>query len=574
MKSKMAAAVLFVLVCACSREPPVEPADLVVLDAAIDTQDPAQPTAAALAVRGGKIAYVGDSAGAETLIGPQTRVLRLKGESVWPGLIDSHIHLMEGALSMDACTSDDAYLPLEGLESVIRDCAARTPGDGWVVVQNINGAGLKADARALDRIVAKRPLFLWAADGHVGWVNSAGLKLAGVDARTPDPEGGRIERRNGQPTGFLVDNALNLVSDKLDKPTPEKREAALLRALNDLAADGVTSFLEANTSEATIDTYLALMAKDQLQARVTFALQSNGAATDEEFARLKALRQKAEAHPPLRANLIKLFEDGVIEFPTQTAGLLEPYLEADGKPGNRLGPIYHEPDALKAFTLRAADEGFGMHIHVIGDRAARVALDAFEAARAAGSQHSYSLTHLELVDPADLPRFKALDVIASMQLQWGQPDNYSVDAVLPYIGPERQGRLYPARSLVAAGATVAGGSDWNVSTFNPFEAMAVSMSRINPKEPQRGALGADQTLTLAEMLTAYTRNSARLMNREQEIGSLEVGKAADFIVLDRTLSAASNADTVRATQVSYTFAAGRPLIEPSVDSRAGNPLQN
>lgn len=574
MKTKMAAAVLVLFLCACSREAPVEPADLVVLNAAVDTQNPAQPTAAALAVRGGRIVYVGDDAGAEKLVGSQTRVLRLNGESVWPGLIDSHIHLMEGALAMDACTPDDAYLPLEGLAPIILDCVARTPGDGWVVVQNVNGAGLKADARALDRIVPKRPLFLWAADGHVGWVNSAGLKLVGIDAKTPDPEDGRIERRNGQPTGFLVDNALNLVSDKLDKPSPEKREAALTRALHDLAADGVTSFIEANTSEATIDTYLALKAKGQMPARVTFALQSDGAPTDEEFARLKALREKAEAHPPLRADLIKLFEDGVMEFPTQSAGLLEPYLEADGKPGTRLGPIYHEPETLNAFTLRAADEGFGLHIHVIGDRAARVALDAFEAARAAGSKHSYSLTHLELVDPADLPRFKALDVIASMQLQWGQPDNYSVEAVLPYIGPERQARLYPARSLVAAGATVAGGSDWNVSTFNPLEAMAVSMSRTNPKEPQRGTLAADQALTLAEMLTAYTRHAARIMKREDDIGSLEVGKAADFIVLDRALSESSNADTVRNTHVSYTFIDGKPVIEPSVDSRAGNPLQN
>lgn len=552
-----------VLLASCTPQAPAETADLVILDAAIDTQNPAQPTASALAIRGGKISFVGDAEHAQPLIGRQTKVLRLKGVSVWPGLIDSHIHLMEGALSMDACTAEDAYLPLEQVAPIIRECVMRTPGTGWIVVQNVNAAGFKADAKALDAIVPDRPLLLWAADGHVGWANSAALKLAGVDARTRDPEGGRLERRNGQPTGFLVDNALNLVTDKLDKPTPVQREAALLRALHDLAADGVTTFLEANTSAATVGTYVDLVSKQQLHARVTFALASSGAATDEEFARLRELRRLAEANPPLRADIIKLFEDGIIEYPTQTAGLLEPYLEANGKPGKRLGPIYHEPEALKAFTRRAATEGFGLHIHVIGDRAARVALDAFADARAQGSKLSYSLAHIELLDPADIPRFRALDVIASMQLQWGQPDNYSVDAVLPYIGAERQSRLYPARSLVAGGATVAGGSDWNVSTFNPLEAMAVSMSRTNPKEPQRGTLAADQALTLAEMLTAYTVNSARLMGRDKEVGSLEVGKAANFIVLDRTLNAKSTADDVRATHVVYTFADGQALIEPA-----------
>ena len=152
-----------------------------------------------------------------------------------------------------------------------------------------------------------------------------------------------------------------------------------------------------------------------------------------------------------------------------------------------------------------------------------------------------------------------------MQLQWGQPDNYSVDAVLPYIGPERQGRLYPAKSLLDAGATIAGASDWNVSTFNPFEAIAVAMSRRNPKEPQRGTFAPDQALTLDQMLTAYTMNAARMLGREKEVGSLEAGKTADIVVLDRQLGASSSADEVLATKVVYTFSNGRQLIGPASD---------
>jgi predicted amidohydrolase YtcJ len=547
----------------CSKAPEHATANLVVLDAAIQTMNPTQPQATALAVVDGKIAYVGDEQGAQPWIGKDTRVLRAKQATVLPGLIDSHIHLMEGALSLDSCTAADAQLTIEGLEPIIRDCVANNPGDGWVIVESVNGAGFKADRRALDAIVADRPVLLWGADGHSGWTNSAGLRVGGIDRNTKDPAGGKIERdRKGEPTGFLVDDALGELTANFPKASGEKRQELLLRALHDLKAVGVTTFLEANTSEPTIDTYIALVQKNQFHRKVTFALGSEGAATDEEFARLKALRQKAEAFPPMRANLIKLFEDGVMEYPSQTAAMLEPYLE-NGKPGKNLGPLYHEKEPLAAFVERAAKEGFGMHIHVIGDRAARVALDAFDAARKQGSKESYSLTHLELVDPQDLPRFKQLDVVASMQLQWGQPDNYSVDAVLPYIGPERQGRLYPAKSLLDAGATLAGASDWSVSTFNPFEAIAIAMSRKSVKEPQREPLAPDQAVSLQQMLTAYTLNAARMMGREQAVGSLEPGKDADFIVLDRTYTDSTPSSDVFATKVVYTFIDGAQQIGPA-----------
>jgi predicted amidohydrolase YtcJ len=547
----------------CSKAPEHATANLVVLDAAIQTMNPTQPQATALAVVDGKIAYVGDEQGAQPWIGKDTRVLRAKQATVLPGLIDSHIHLMEGALSLDSCTAADAQLTIEGLEPIIRDCVAKNPGDGWVIVESVNGAGFKADRRALDAIVADRPVLLWGADGHSGWTNSAGLRVGGIDRNTKDPTGGKIERdRKGEPTGFLVDDALGELTANFPKASGEKRQELLLRALHDLKAVGVTTFLEANTSEPTIDTYIALVQKNQFHRKVTFALGSEGAATDEEFARLKALRQKAEAFPPMRANLIKLFEDGVMEYPSQTAAMLEPYLE-NGKPGKNLGPLYHEKEPLTAFVERAAKEGFGMHIHVIGDRAARVALDAFDAARKQGSKESYSLTHLELVDPQDLPRFKQLDVVASMQLQWGQPDNYSVDAVLPYIGPERQGRLYPAKSLLDAGATLAGASDWSVSTFNPFEAIAIAMSRKSVKEPQREPLAPDQAVSLQQMLTAYTLNAARMMGREQAVGSLEPGKDADFIVLDRTYTDSTPSSDVFATKVVYTFIDGAQQIGPA-----------
>jgi predicted amidohydrolase YtcJ len=221
--------------------------------------------------------------------------------------------------------------------------------------------------------------------------------------------------------------------------------------------------------------------------------------------------------------------------------------------------LYLAPEVMASFIKRADANGFNVHIHAIGDAAVHEALDAFGAARAAGSKRLYSIAHLQLIDGADLPRFAALNVAVSLQLLWAQPDNYSVDALTPWLGPDRMSRQYPARSLARHHVTIAGGSDWDVSSFNPFEAMATAMSRMYPGKPERGALNAAEALTLDEMLTAYTINAARLIGRDSETGSLEAGKAADVIVLDRKLSRETAADAVRAIQVKHTFFAGREL---------------
>jgi predicted amidohydrolase YtcJ len=214
---------------------------------------------------------------------------------------------------------------------------------------------------------------------------------------------------------------------------------------------------------------------------------------------------------------------------------------------------------MTSFVEHADANGFNVHVHAIGDAAVRETLDAFAAARAAGSERLYSIAHLQLIDPVDLPRFAANDVIASLQLLWAQPDNYSIDAVEKYIGPERQARQYPARSLANAKAVIAGGSDWDVSSFNPFEAMATAMSRRNPEHLERAPLVANEALTLDEMLIAYTRNAARLIGRDREIGSLAVGKAADLVVLATRFTKETSADEVRKTRPVQVFFAGQEL---------------
>ncbi|MEJ0087584.1 MAG: amidohydrolase [Pseudomonadota bacterium] len=545
---------------ACNSKPPHPAADIVILHGDIRTMNPAAPIATALAMSAGRIAFVGDDAGAKQWIGAGTKVIDAAGATVLPGLIDSHIHAAEGALARGGCSLEDEQLTIDKAIDKVRGCFAADKDSRWLVVTDVNGAGFKATRQQLDTIVRDRPLFLWGADGHTAWVNSRALELAKITRKTPNPDDGRIERdAKGDATGFLVDGAVGLVTSAMDQPTPEKRLEKLRWVLPQLHAAGITAYLEANTDTETVAAYASLAKLKQLDARVTIALESSGDNTPAEFARLASLRAQLGDDPLVRADFIKLFADGVLEFPTQTAAVLEPYNKADGSPGTSKGKLYLAPDAMAAFIKQADANGFNVHIHAIGDAAVRESLDAFGVARAAGSKRLYSIAHLQLIDPADLPRFAALDVLASLQLLWAQPDNYSIDALTPWLGPERMARQYPARSLADNHAVIAGGSDWDVSSFNPFEAMGNAISRMNPGKPERGALNAKEALTLDEMLAAYTINAARLIGRDSEIGSLETGKAADVVVLDRAFTKETAADTVRATKVAHIFFAGREI---------------
>jgi predicted amidohydrolase YtcJ len=545
-----------------SPPPPVRLADLVILDADIRTMEPAHPVASALAVADGRIIAVGDDATVQPLTGPETRVVRAAGRTVLPGLVDSHIHAAEGALARGGCTLDDDELTIRQAAPRIRKCVANDSESKWLIVTDVNPAGFRANRQQLDSIHSERPMLLWGTDGHTGWVNSRALELAKITRGTKDPADGRIERNaDGEPTGFLMDGAVGLVLGAMEKPTPEKRLDKLRWVLPQLHAVGITAYLEANTDAETVDAYVTLASRYELDARVTMALESDGADTDAEFARLTGLRGRVGTQPLLRADFIKLFADGVMEHPTQTAALLAPYLGADGRPTAATGRLYLQPAAMTSFIERADANGFNVHVHAIGDAAVRETLDSFAAARAAGSRRLYSIAHLQLVDPADLPRFATNDVLASLQLLWAQPDNYSIDAVQKYIGAERHARQYPARSLVNSKAVIAGGSDWDVTSFNPFEAMATAMSRRNPEHPERAPLGADQALTLDEMLAAYTRNAARLIGRDAEIGTLAAGKAADIVVLGTTFTKDTTADQVRGTRPLQVFFAGQELAK-------------
>lgn len=534
-----------------------ERADLAILNANVLTMDASRPLAEAVVLRGGRIVYVGDTKGAQAWAAD--KLVDAAGATVMPGLIDTHIHPVIGAVQMDDCSLDDRRLTLEQIAEVVSGCMGGTadlPQGQILSVINLNPANFTASKSDLDKITAL-PLALFATDEHTAWANSAALALAGIGKNTAAPANGQLVRNSaGEPTGQLIDNATQLLKPYLPRDDFQTSVEMTARALQLMHAAGLTSLMEASATEEELKIYRELADTGRLTMHTSVALRTETSNSEENLRQLLALRERYSGASNLRIDTAKIFVDGVLESPTQSAALLQPYLDAKGKPTAHTGNLYAGGRELNGLVMALARENFNVHLHAIGDRAVRAGLDAFATARKQQSAARFSISHLELIHPDDLPRFAALDVYASFQLAWGQPDHYSVEAVQPYLGDVRSRWIYPAKSLLDAGASIAGGSDWNVSSFNPFEAMAVAICRCNFEEPERGLLLPEQALGTQDMLRAYTINAAAMLGLEGETGSLTPGKRADLILLDRDVSRA-DAASLRDTKVLATLAAGR-----------------
>jgi hypothetical protein len=441
----------------------------------------------------------------------------------------------------------------------------------WSEVVQVNASALVLSRAELDALRSDGPLVLESADGHSGWGNSAALVAAHIDRNTREPRGGRIERDpRGDPTGALRDAAEEMLLAAVPTPPVTVQAERLERAFVQMSATGLTSVQDAAVGDEEMSLYKHLYDRHRLNMRVRgcFYLTDLAAPADKVVAAATAFRDKWKVDPDfLRADAVKIFADGVIEYPTQTAALLSPYLDGSGHPTTNTGPSYFQPDNLNRIVAGVDAAGMTIHVHAIGDRAVRQSLDAFAYARAqgVGSQNRDQIAHLELLNPADFPRFKALAVIANFQLQWATFDpSYIGKATLPYLGPERSRYLYPARSLLDAGARIAGGSDWGVSTFNAFEAMEHAVTRSEG----RGAkpLLPEQSVPLTVMVDAYTINAAYALRQEKTTGSLEPGKRADFIVLDRDIFAIDPFE-LHATRVLATYLDGRELLHRDASAK-------
>jgi predicted amidohydrolase YtcJ len=551
------AALLAITACTVERQPPRTMADLVVRGAQIYRVAPVRTWAEALAVRDGHLVYVGPDSGVAQWIGPHTQVLDLPGRMVLPGLHDNHVHPLSAGLELGECNLYDAKTAEEA-QRIIREYVAAHPDTGWV-----RGNGwqlpLFKDANPqkelLDRLIPDRPAFFWAADGHSAWVNSKALEIAGVTRDTKDPEHGRIERdASGTPSGTLREDAADLVSASLPSYSAADLVAGARRGIAEANRFGITVLSEADAGPDYIEAYAELERRGELTAEVVAAFASDSGSPEREVARVSDLKSRYESSH-LQLGTVKLYADGVLE--ARTAAVLQPYLD---KPGDR-GTLNYEPSDLNARVAALDRAGFQVHVHAIGDWAIRETLDAFEYAIQQDGRHDarHIIAHLELIDPADIPRFRDLGVVASFQAFWAEPDEYITELTEPALGPSRSRWLYPIGSVMNSGAVVVGGSDWSVSSLNPLDAIQVAITRRSTDSLPGPAWIPQERVDLERMLAAYTINGAWANHQERERGSLEVGKSADFVVLDRNLFAVPVSE-IHGVKVLRTFFEGKEVF--------------
>jgi predicted amidohydrolase YtcJ len=541
-------------------------ADLLIVGAPVWTGDPARPWADAVAVRGGRVAAAGPEPEMAALRGPATRVLRLDGGLVVPGFQDAHVHTAAGGLELAQC--DLHGVEPEGYAAAVARYAAGRPdapfilGGGWVMdAFGTDGPRLAT----LDAVVADRPVLLESTDGHSAWVNSRALELAGITRATPDPPRGRIERdAAGEPTGALHEAAMALVADLAPRPGQAEWEAAIERGQAHLHRLGITAWQDAAVGPEMLAAYRALAGRGRLTGRAVAALRWQVEAGEAQLADLVERRQAAGVGR-LRASAVKIFADGVFE--NRTAAMLAPYLDGDGRPGANLGIGMLGPEGLSRAVTALDTEGFDVHVHAIGDRAVRDTLDAFQAAAAANGRRDarHQIAHLQFVHPDDRPRFRRLGVVANAQPFWSCLDGYMRELTLPFLEPERAGWQYPWASLRRAGAVLAFGSDWTVSTANPLEEIEVAVRRVAPDDRDGEPFLPAERLDLPAALDAFTIGSAYALRLEAETGSVTQGKLADLAVLDRDPFDEA-AGPIGDARVLATLVEGEPVhADPSLD---------
>lgn len=520
--------------------------DLIFANGAVYTVDAARRWAQAAAVRDGRIVAVGADDEVRGLAGPATEVVDLAGGMLLPGFQDAHVHPVSGGLDMLRCDLHD----LDGAEAyveAVRAYAQTHPDVPWIL-----GGGWSMDAfpggtpakELLDAVVADRPVFLPNRDGHSAWVNSAALRLAGITRDTPDPADGRIERTaDGEPQGTLHEGAASLVERHVPPPSEEDLREGLRRGQAYLHSLGITAWQDAIVDVAgdfgNLPAYLAAAREGWLTARVVGALwwdRHRGLEQIDELVERRALGPVGRFRP----TSVKIMQDGVCE--NFTAAVLEPYLDADGHPTGNRGISFVEPGLLREAVTRLDALGFQVHFHALGDRAVREALDAIEAAREANgwTDGRHHLAHIQIVDPQDVPRFRRLGAVANAQPLWAAHEAQMDELTIPFLGEPRWRHQYPFASLVRHGATLAMGSDWSVSSPNPLEEIHVAVNRrMPPSYPYRVEVDEPflpaERLDLPTALAAFTMGSAYVNHLERETGSIEVGKLADLVVLDRNL---------------------------------------
>ena len=544
----------------------VNPADRVFLNAAVYTVDEQRSWAEAVAIKDGKIIYVGDDEGAAPFIGAESEVMDLAGQMLLPGFHDSHIHILIGVFADEECD----LLRLGTAEEVaiqLKDCTelAGIGDDGWILGGGW-GEWLWPEANPkkgmLDILFPEQPVYLESSFGHAAWVNSRAMAIAGIDENTEDPPQGVIERdpETGEPSGTLRDAAMLLVKNKVP-PLSLAQKMDQVRAGVALAHSvGITAVIEPGVDDELMEPIVNLDDANELNMRVVASMSpinwQPGAFDDEVFAYLETRRQWRR--PNIDVDSVKIYMDGVIEY--GTSPLLEPYEDEDYGSGE--GSYFYEQAVVDRYFTRFDKMGLQVHVHAIGDAAIRRALDGFEAMRAANgmSDNRHQIVHLQLIHEDDRPRFGELNVGAVFQSLWAYPDPAALELDIPMLGEDRTWQMYPIKSVRDLGGRIVGGSDYWVTDLNPLLAIETAVTRQNPWTGEGPVLNEAERVDLATMIEAYTINGAYQMKLDDVQGSIEVGKRADFVVIDRNLFEVP-ASEISDARVTMTIFDGRTVYE-------------
>jgi len=525
-------------------------ADIVVHNAAVWTGVRGAPDAQAIAVRGGRIIAVGGSVGVNRQIGPRTRVVDGTGKMVVPGFIDSHAHFVSGGASLASVQLRDARTREEFVRR-IRDYARTLPRGAWITEGNWDHSlwgGELPRKEWIDSVTPNNPVWINRLDGHMALANSAALRAAGVTAATADVEGGEIVRGPGrEPTGILKDNAQALVDRIVPGLTPEQQDRALDAAMRYVAERGVTS-VDHMGGWGDLRAFRRAHAAGRLRTRISAAVSLD------DWARLRdTVAARGRGDEWLRIGGLKGFVDGSLG--SHTAAMHQPFSDAPRDSGLLVSP----PDSLYAWTSAADRAGLQVMVHAIGDRANTLILDLFErVARENGARdRRFRVEHAQHIRPADIPRFGRLGVIPSMQPYHAIDDGRWAEAV---IGPERSRGTYAFRTLIDTGARPAFGSDWFVAPPTPLEGIYAAVTRRTLDDKHPGGWVPEQKITVEEALRAYTADAAYAAFAEGEKGTLEPGKLADFVLIDRDLRRIPP-ETIRDAQVLMTVVGGTVVYE-------------
>jgi hypothetical protein len=550
------------LIVGAQRDDETGPVDLIVYNGKVFAADGRDTFAEAVAIRGNQILRVGSNREIKRLGRKATVVVDAHGGAVLPGFNDSHLHFVSGGLGLEKVDLLDATT-LEQIQSRIREFASAhaarpwVEGRGWYYQPFPGGLPTR---QLLDEVVPDRPAWMVAYDGHTGWANSRALAAAGITRATPDPKNGVVEKdpKTGEPTGVLKEAAMGLVRKVLPEPTRNDRLRALRSAIDEAHRVGVTSIQNAHGDLAEFELYEELRRDGALKVRVYSAVSAGSDLNESQADALDAVRQRFPDDPLFKTGAVKLMVDGVVE--AHTAAMLEPYAN---RPGVKGTPMISQADLDRVVTM-LDKRGWQVMIHAIGDGGIRMSLDAYERAAAAnptparGRRHR--IEHVETTDPADIPRFGKLGVIAAMQPFHANPSPNQIDVWAGNIGPERASRGWVYRSIRDGGGRLAFGSDWPVVTIDPRFGVNMAVNRTTPEGTPAGGWYPDQRLPLPLAIEAYTSGAAYASFDEQRKGRIVPGMLADLVVLTTDIFTAPPAKLVDAA-VGVTIFDGKVVYE-------------